>query len=185
MFKHIFLAYFEQNKNRENFQNFHQIVFTLGEKTVNRSKKEQGVHGQTKQWRSHITPLNGIIEVQILEFSSMGLCGCHLKEKLEVSNGTYKGTIWRQIRISRSDDRQKQAKDSSNRWNEYQRKYSLFKKNLAACIVNGTHTIKTWTVLMKWNTYKEDEYEKPFAIVIINCSKATWHLLLMSYYCSL
>ena len=25
MFKHIFLAFFEQNKNREKFQTFHQI----------------------------------------------------------------------------------------------------------------------------------------------------------------
>ena len=156
-------------------------MFTLGEKTVNRSKKELGVHGQTKQWRSHITPLNGIIEVQILEFSSMGLCGCNLKERLEGSNGTYKGTIVRQIRISRSDDRQKQTKDLSNRWNEYQRKYSLFKKNLAACIVNGTHTIKTWTVLIKLNTYKEHEYEKPSAIVIINCSKATLRLISVQF----
>ena len=156
-------------------------MFTLGEKTVNRSKKEQGVHGQTKQWRSHITPLNGIIEVQILEFSSMGLCGCNLKEKLEGSNGTYKGTIWRQIRISRSEDRQKQTKDLSNRWNEYQRKYSLFKKNLAACIVNGTYTIKTWTVLMNETLTRGMNLKKPFAIVIINCSKANWRLISVQF----
>ena len=141
--------------------------------------------GQTKLWRSHITPLNGIIEVQILEFTSRGLHGCNLKEKLECSNGTKKATFWHQIRISRSDDRQKKTKDFSNRWNEDQRKYSLLKKNLAACIVNGTHTIKTWTVFIKLNTYKEHEYEKPFAIVIIYCSKATWRLMLMSRYCCL
>ena len=68
--------------------------------------------GQTKLWRSHITPLNGIIEVQILEFTSRGLHGCNLKEKWECSNGTKKGTIWQQIRISRSDDRQNRRKIS-------------------------------------------------------------------------
>ena len=68
--------------------------------------------GQTKLWRSHITPLNGIIEVQILEFTSRGLHGCNLKEKLEGSNGTKKATFWHQIRISRSDDRQNRQKIS-------------------------------------------------------------------------
>ena len=36
---------------------------------------------------------NGIIEVQILEVTSMGLCGCNVKEQLESLNGTNKGTI--------------------------------------------------------------------------------------------
>ena len=123
-------------------------MFTLGEKTVNRSKKEQGVHGQTKQWRSHITPLNGIIEVQILEFSSMGLCGCNLKEKLEGSNGTYKGTIWRQIRISRSDDRQKQTKDFSNRWNWKIRGNILCSKR--------TWRSKRACFICEWDAYHQD-----------------------------
>ena len=35
------------------------------------------------------------------------------------------------------------------RRNEDRRKYSLFKKKLAACIVDGMHTIKTSTGLMK------------------------------------
>ena len=34
-----------------------------------------------------------------------------------------------------------------------------------ACVVDGTHTtdtIKTWTGLMKWNTYRGHEFENPF-----------------------
>ena len=59
----------------------------------------------------------------------------------------------------------------------------LLKKNLAACIVDGAHTIKTCTCigLMKWNTYQGHEFEKPFTIV---SSKATWRMKFMSRYCS-
>ena len=55
-----------------------------------------------------------------------------------------------------------------------QRKYSLVKKNLAACIVDGMHyhqnldwidEIKTFTMVMN--------IKKPFAIVIQSSSKAT------------
>ena len=63
--------------------------------------------GWTRQWSSFVTSLNGIIEVQILEVTSMGLCGCNLKEQMEHSNSTHKGAIWHQICISRSGDRQK------------------------------------------------------------------------------
>ena len=34
-------------------------------------------------------------------------------------------------------------------------------ENLAACVVDGTHTIKAWTWLMKWNTYQGHEFERP------------------------
>ena len=88
-----------------------------------------------------------------------------------------RGPIWHQIHISRSGDRQKICLIVD------QRKYSLFRKNFTACIVDRTHTIKTWTILMKWNTYQGYElFEKPFAIVII-CLKVTW-LILMSHCCS-
>ena len=40
-------------------------------------------------------------------------------------------------------------------------------ENLAACVVDGTHTIKTWTWLMKWNTYQGHEFEKTFHYCII------------------
>ena len=39
-------------------------------------------------------------------------------------------------------------------------------ENLADCVVDRTHTIKTWTGLMTWNTYQGHEFEKPFATVL-------------------
>ena len=86
-----------------------------------------------------------------------------------------RGPIWHQIHISGSSDRQKICPIVD------QRKYYLFRKNFTACIVDRTHTIKTWTILIKWNTYQGYEFEKPFAIVII-CLKVTW-LILMSRCC--
>ena len=80
------------------------------------------------------------------------------EKKLECSNGIRKGTIWHEISISRSGDRQKICQIV-----EMKIKGNIFKKNLAACVVDGTHTIKTWTGLMKWNTYQGHEFEKPFA----------------------
>ena len=53
----------------------------------------------------YTTKNNGTIEVQILEVTSLGLCGCNLKENLEGSNGIHKGTISHQIRISRGGSR--------------------------------------------------------------------------------
>ena len=47
--------------------------------------------------------------------------------------------------ISRSGDQQKIGRIVEIK---IERKYSLFKKNLVACIVDGKHTIKTWTGLM-------------------------------------
>ena len=35
-----------------------------------------------------------------------------------------------------------------------------------ACVVDGTHTIKTWTGVMKWNTYRRAWIWKPFTIVL-------------------
>ena len=93
-------------------------------------------HSLTK--RNKTLWFNCIIEV--LEVTSMGLCGCNLKEKFECSNGIHKGTIWHQTCISRSSDRQKII--LSNRWNEDSRKYSLFKKKLAAGC--------------RWNAYRQN-----------------------------
>ena len=38
-------------------------------------------------------------------------------------------------------------------------------ENLAACVVDGMHTIKTWTGWMKWYIYQGHDFEKPFNIV--------------------
>ena len=87
-----------------------------------------------------------------------------------------RGPILHEIHISGSGDRQKICLIID------QRKYSLFRKNFTACIVDWAHTIKTWTILMNWNTYQGYEFEKPFTIVII-CLKVTW-LILMSRCCN-
>ena len=34
------------------------------------------------------------------------------------------------------------------------------RENLAACVVDGTYSIKIWTWLMKWKTYQGHEFEK-------------------------
>ena len=38
-------------------------------------------------------------------------------------------------------------------------------ENLAACVVDGMHTIKTWTGWMKWYIYQGHDFEKPFNFV--------------------
>ena len=93
----------------------------------------------------------------------MGLCGCNLKENLECSNGIHDGKNWHQIRINRSGRRQRFVE--SLQW----RSEEIFfaQENLAACVVDGTYTIKTWTWLMKWNTYQGHEFEKTFHYCII------------------
>ena len=47
-----------------------------------------------------------------------------------------------------------------------QRKYSLVKKNLAACIVDGIHYHQNLDWIDEINIYQGHEFEKPFAIVI-------------------
>ena len=63
--------------------------------------------------------------------------------------------------------------------------HSFFaQENLATCVVDETHTIKTWTWLMEWNTYQGHEFEKKIPLLYIRRSEATWGLLFMSRYCS-
>ena len=111
-----------------------------------------------------------------LQSDWLGLCGCNLKEKLECSNGIHDGKNWHQIRISRSGERQKICRIVAMKIRGTQ-------ENLAACVVDGTHTIKTWTWFKKWNTYQVHEFEKTFHYCIIRRSEVTWGLLFMSCYC--
>ena len=68
-------------------------MFALGERPVNHRKHEI-VCKTFSTIKGLITPLNGIIEDQILEVTkSVGLGGCNLKEKLDCSNDIHKGTI--------------------------------------------------------------------------------------------
>ena len=67
------------------------------------------VHGQHREGlilhHQLLKPLNGIIEVQVSEVTSIWFNGT--KEKLECSNGIHNGKNWHQICISRSGERQK------------------------------------------------------------------------------
>ena len=66
-----------------------------------------------------------------------------MKENVECSNGIHKEWFdiqWALVEVV------KEIKDHKGLlycWNEDQWKDSLFKKNLAACIADETHTIKT------------------------------------------
>ena len=127
----------------------------------------------------YITPLAQLctIEVQVSEVTSVGLCGCNLKEKLDVF------TMERiDIRYALAEVARDKRFVESLQW----RSEEIFfaQENLAACVVDGTYTIKTWTWLMKWNTYQGHEFEKTFHYCIIGRSEATWGLLFMSRYCS-
>lgn len=77
-------------------------MFSLGKKTVDQRKNEIICTHAVDEWRGpdkavkvlyHPTKIDHIIEVEILEVTSMGLCGCNLKETLEGSNGIYKAKI--------------------------------------------------------------------------------------------
>ena len=125
-------------------------MFALRKKTVNQRKHEivckhvvNGCEGlildQTTKWYNW---------VQILEVTSIVLCGCNLKDNLEYSNGIQKGTIWHQ---NTHEQKLQQAIDLSNRWNEGQRKYSQKELGGLHCRWNA-YPVKTWTGLMKWNT---------------------------------
>ena len=83
----------------------------------------------------------------------MGQCGCHLNEKLKCSNGIHEGKYWHRIRINISCERQKICRIVAMK---------ISGKILCSGELGGLcgrHTIKTWTWLMKWNTYQGHEFE--------------------------
>ena len=68
---------------------------------------------------------------------------------VKIEKGWIHGKQRNDLTSNTNQQKRRQTKHFSNRSNKVQRKYSLFKKkNLAACIVDETHTIKTWTGLM-------------------------------------
>ena len=149
-------------------------IFPIGweapEGKINRAGVENCqsiVHGQRSEdltlHHDLLKPLN-CIQLKFRSWRSlqsvlMGLCGCNLKEKLECSNGIHDGKNWHQIRISRSGERQKIC------WivaMKIRGNIPFAQENLAACVADGTYTIKTWTWLMKWISYQGHEFEKTF-----------------------
>ena len=87
-----------------------------------------------------ITPLTSIIQDQISEISSMGLSGCNLSKKLECLDDIHNGKV-DIVYTSAEAATDKRFVESLKKMN------SLFNKNLAACIVDETHTVETWTGL--------------------------------------
>ena len=58
----------------------------------------------TTEWYDRSSDPGG--HFNLVQWDYVLLCGCSLKEKLDCSNGIHKGTIWHQVCISRSGDRQ-------------------------------------------------------------------------------
>ena len=112
--------------------------------------------------KEHYGMLWYFLEWSIGRQAPEGKTNCARRENCQ-SNGIHEGKNWHQIRISRTGHRQKICESlQSLQW----RSEEIFfaQENLAACVVNGAHTIKTWTGLMKWNTYQGHEFEKPFTL---------------------
>ena len=86
-----------------------------------------------------ITPLSSIIQDQISEISSMGLSGCNLSKKLECLDDIHNGKV--DIVYASAEAA------TDKRFVESLKKKNSFNKNLAACIVDETHTVETWTGL--------------------------------------
>ena len=87
-----------------------------------------------------ISPLQSIIRDQVVEVNSMGMTACDLSEKLgcleEIHQGKYN------IVYSSAE-----AAMDKRFVNSLKLKDSFFNANLAACIVDESHTVETWTGL--------------------------------------
>ena len=87
-----------------------------------------------------ISPLQSIIRDQVVEVNSMGMTACDLSEKLgcleEIHQGKYN------IVYSSAE-----AAVDKRFVNSLKLKDSFFNANLAACIVDESHTVETWTGL--------------------------------------
>ena len=109
---------------------------------VDKCSRKHEVVCWTRQWKSYITPLNGIIEVEILGVTLIWF------------NGTVQTVFIKQrfdVKYALAEAASDKRFVESLKWRS--EKYSLLKKNLAACIVDGTRIIKAWTGLLKCNTY--------------------------------
>ena len=87
-----------------------------------------------------ISPLSSIIKDQILEVNSMGISACNLSEKLQCLEEIHSGKF-NIVYASAEAAMDKHFVES------LKSKDSSFNSNLAACIVDETHTVETWTGL--------------------------------------
>ena len=94
-----------------------------------------------------ICPLTSIINDQIQEVEAMGLCACNLSEKLsdltDIEQGKF-AIVYSSAEIA-----------IDKRFLESLKKDSPFSRFIAACVVDESHTIETWTGLryVFWDFY--------------------------------
>lgn len=87
-----------------------------------------------------ISPLQSIIRDQVVEVNSMGMTACDLNEKLNCLDDIHQGQF-NIIYASAEAAMDKRFLDA------LKSKDSLFNENLAAFIVDESHTVETWTGL--------------------------------------
>ena len=87
-----------------------------------------------------ISPLQSIIQDQVVEVNSMGMMACDVNEKLNCLNEIHQGKF-NIIYTSAEATMENRFLDS------LKSKDSLFDENMAACIVDESHTVETWTGL--------------------------------------
>ena len=94
-----------------------------------------------------ICPLTSIINDQIQEVEAMGLCACNLSEKLsdltDIEQGKF-AIVYSSAEIA-----------IDKRFLESLKKDSPFSRFIAACVIDESHTIETWTGLryVFWDFY--------------------------------
>ena len=87
-----------------------------------------------------ISPLQSIIRDQVVEVNSMGMTACDLTEKLDCLDDIHQGKF--NIVYASAE-----AALDKRFLNSLIAKDSLFNESLAACIVDESHTVETWTGL--------------------------------------
>ena len=83
-----------------------------------------------------ILPLQSIIHDQVLEVNSMGMSASNLKNLEEIHLGKF-NIVYESA----------EAVMDKEFLNSLKSQQSLFNANLVTCIVDETHTVKTWTGL--------------------------------------
>ena len=115
---------------------------------------------------------------RLLQSGLMGLCVCHLQEKLKCSNGIHDGKSWHGVCINISRERQKICRIVAIKISGK----ILCSGELARRSVLSMEGIPSKLGHDWWNeTLTRDMNLKTFHNI---CSEATWVLLLMSRYCS-
>jgi len=86
------------------------------------------------------SPLQSIIRDQVVDVNSMGLTACDVNEKLNCLEDIHQGKFNEKYASA-------EAATAKPFLEALKTKDSLFNENLAACIVDKSHTVETWTGL--------------------------------------